>query len=373
MFINLGKQITTLKMVGCVAIHNVRLYYVEELHSDLRGVTHFDAPELKRLPIPLATFNVVSFDAPQLQHITIQGTILTKRELSILSECTTLEEVNFINCRITNLDAYLRRARQLHTLGVHSCKGVVDSDLAVLCGTIRNLDLTDCFCVTDKVLKAIGDSLKSGLTRLTLKRCSSVTDGGLSYLYAMANLEYINLMGMRRVTNEGIARLCQRVPALHHVVHETFTTGDFQVDRGDEEEVELARISSEEKKIVSHRQNIALSYVAASSPSASPRTPRRPGTGSDSSFMMRPGSSRFGGTIGSIDDGVPNGWKSPGRMSRPATSQSPKKPSEGESEVQPGEGAAAAPPADQQQGGDSGIATEESSVPPPPMDTFTPL
>ena len=323
MFINLGKQIKTSKMVGCVAIHTLRLYYVEELHSDLRCVTHVDAPELRRLPVPLATFNVVSFEAPHLTNIAIQGTILTRREFGILSECLALEEVAFVNCRLSDLGSYLSRARQLRSLGVHACKGVVDADLRVLCSTIETLDLTDCFCVTDKVLKSIGESLRVHLSRLTLKRCSSVTDGGLSYLSALTQLEYINLLGMRRVTNEGIARLCRSVVSLTHVVHETFTTGDLRVDRGDVEDAELDRIHEEERKMASYRQNVALSYTSAQSPTVSPRTPQRPGTSSDASGL-RPGSSRFG-TIGSIDDGVPNGWKSPARMSRPATTESPQR------------------------------------------------
>lgn len=259
MFINQAKNLKRLSIVNCPALHSLRLNTVVELTTDFRGVTHFNAPQLERFTIPLQAFGCVSFECPKLTELSIANTTLSQREFLIIGDCSSLTVAQFINCRTSSFGQFLKRMRRLSKLSVRCCKGITDADLECIGPTVEDLDLTECYCLTDKLAQRIASICKI-LKRLTLKRCSGLSDSGLFYLAQCPELTFLNVLGMRKVTVEGLRRVCQQAPSLTHLIHETFMSTVVRVDRADDEESLRQQNRKDEQEVIARRQNLALSY-----------------------------------------------------------------------------------------------------------------
>ena len=271
--INRSGVLYELDLTGCTGIRSVKLSSIEVLHTDLAGVTFFEPAKLRILPKPITHFQCLSWSTPELRELTIQSVSLHPRELTLLAECGNLTHLSFLKCRLQGLSAFLNRMRRLVKLSVHSCKGIVDSDILAVCSTIEILDLTDCFCLTDKALIKVSDVCRQ-LRELTLKRCSNITDAGVIQLERNDHLEYLNVLGAKKVSVLALHRVISAVPSLKHIVHETLITAAVRVEREDEEEAVRTRLFDEERNILHQREGLGATYNATSPTKSQPGTPR---------------------------------------------------------------------------------------------------
>lgn len=287
-FINTLRSITYVNVVGCVGVSKLNFLYVETLETDLNGVSHLECPKLVALPIPVVHFRLVSLVAPSLLELTIKNLSLSSRELQMLSDSSKdLRQLRFVCCRLSGVDFFLRMMRRLEDVSFHGCKGISDVDVMCLCSKIKVLDLTENYTLTDKCMKYVADTC-AGLTHLTLKRCANITDLGVQHLVNHASLEYLNVLGVKKVTIVALHRVIASLPSVKRIVHETLVSSTIQVDRDDVEEAEKVMISAEQMNLLAKRDVAALTYVSSSSPvrtersgTTEPRTPKPPATDSN--------------------------------------------------------------------------------------------
>lgn len=284
-FINAARSVTKVSLVGCAAISKLTFFFVEELDSDLTGVSHLECPKLRLLPRPLVHFRLVSLQCPALEEVTFRGLSFSGRELLMISESSKdLKRLSFIRCRLGGADYFFRMMRQLTHLSLHGCKGVTDADVMCFCSRLESLDLTENYCLTDKCMKYLADSC-ANLAHFTLKRCANITDQGIACFVQHASLEFLNVLGMKKVTIVALHRLITSLPSIRRIVHESLVSASVQVDREDVEEAEHASIQTEQSALLAKRDVAALSYVAGVS--ASPKREGRPET-ADSSAVKTP-------------------------------------------------------------------------------------
>lgn len=267
LFINAAPNLLIVDICGCAGISVVRLSKVERLSTDLKGVVHFDCPALRAIPTPVSAFQCVTWVTPQLTELTFHGASLQARELGLLSESATmLTHLTFFRCRLQSLEVFLRRMRRLRRFALHGCTGVSDADLLTVCSTVEALDLTDCYSLTDKAVAHVAQTCVE-LRELTLKRCSNVTDAGVTALESCQRLTYLNALGMRKATVLALHRLLSHLPSLTHLVHESLITATIRVDRADDEEATRAGLVAEERALSERRDRAGLAYSLSVSPS----------------------------------------------------------------------------------------------------------
>jgi hypothetical protein len=254
---------------GCTGISALRLQHVVTLRTALTAVAVVSCPNLVEMPGPCTSFQVVEWSTPLLETLTLHGVQLNVRECTLLSHCGSLRSASFVNCRINGLDSFLSRMRKLELLSVCGTKGVSDADLKCLCTTLVSVDLTDCFCVTERGLPRLASCPR--LEELTVKRCTNLNDAALLALQGHESLRYLNVLGTKKVTNVSLMRLAETCRSLNHVVHETLIAPNLRVDRLDDEEAAKRSLASEERDLHSRRSNLSL--AAQNSPSR-PHSPR---------------------------------------------------------------------------------------------------
>ncbi|KAL7072886.1 hypothetical protein ACQ4LE_008057 [Meloidogyne hapla] len=133
---------------------------------------------------------------------------------SILSNCRSLEEVNFGWADVGNgaITLICKLAPpsliRLNLSGFRSNEELNDENVKFLCLSCPNLeelDLSDNELITEQALEAISPGLKN-LSRLTLSRCYAIEP--MSFV-SLQNLEILNIFGC--ITNEGVELLRERL------------------------------------------------------------------------------------------------------------------------------------------------------------------
>jgi hypothetical protein len=120
----------------------------------------------------------------------------------------TLKSINFLGCHfITEKGVmYLTYiAKNLRHLNLKGCTKVNDAALAHLLQfeNLESLDLTGCVHLTDNGMKHL-KGLKNKLTTLDLTFCHQITDDGLKHLSELHLLENLNLQCCRHITHVGL-------------------------------------------------------------------------------------------------------------------------------------------------------------------------
>ena len=200
-------NVVELNVVDCPSITHINLKHVTHLHTDGRRVVEFNCPNLLVMASPLTSFAPATIKLPKLDEISFLNATMTKREMELLGiNCgKSLTVVKFLGCRLESLETLMRQLRRLEVFSLHSCKGVRDSDLKILFEPLIELDLTDNFMLTDNVLDSVAAC--PFLERLSLKRCQNITDVGIGKLEAHPSLEYLNLLGVKKVSAAAVQRL----------------------------------------------------------------------------------------------------------------------------------------------------------------------
>jgi hypothetical protein len=288
--VNLYTALTTLDVTGCEQITQLNFAHVVSLATDLAGVSIVNCPSLEVLPTPCVRFQVLRWAAPLLGSIVFQNVALTAREFTLLAASSALASVSLISCRVSSLDQLLKRLRRLCVLSAHGSKGICDADITALCSTVQSVDLTDNFGVTDKSLARLAEF--TALREVTLKRCSNITDAGLACFEHHDKLEYLNLLGAKKVTVLAVHRLIAALPALATVVHETVLTPAVHVARLDDEEAERTSIRRQVRALDDKTLQLALTHGSPSRSATPHGSVSRPGTagtvGSPMSSMTAP-------------------------------------------------------------------------------------
>ncbi|CUG89833.1 receptor-type protein kinase, putative, partial [Bodo saltans] len=197
----------------------------------------------------------------------------------------SLAKVHFIKCRLQGSEFFFRVLRSLTDLALHACKSITDQEVTCLCSQLRALDLTDSYCLTDKSMKYLAERCTQ-LTHLTLKRCANITDQGLQCFAQHASLEYLNVLGTKKVTIVGLHRVIGTLPSLTRVVHETLVSATIAVDRDDAEEAEKFILNSQQADLFARRDGAELNYLASTSPRRGGR--ETVGTGAVTPLAPRP-------------------------------------------------------------------------------------
>ena len=285
-FVNVSPSITTLYVQGCPNISRIQLFKVKELHSNLARVAFLDVPEATSMPEPITHFQTVSFSAPKVNGLTFSSLAFSSRELSMIAESAkSLQEVAFLNCRLhQGADLFFRQLRKLTHVSQHGCKGITDQDVTCLGASLVSLDLTDQYSLSNKAIKHLGEVCRN-LRSITLKRCANISDEGLVALATCADLQYLNVLGMKKLTVIGLHRLITLVPGIQQVVHETIVSVGTQVDRGDVEEAQRGQLVLDQQVLLHAKDTAALAYL-----NQSPyRLPHPPQSGGQSPPSARKG------------------------------------------------------------------------------------
>lgn len=199
-------HVKELNLVQCNHITHIALKHVTHLHTDGRRVIEFTCPSLVEMCTPLTNFAPAIVKMPKIQELSFVNATLTKREMELLGQnCQTVLELKFLGCKLESLETALRQLRSIRSLSLHSCKGVRDSDITYLFEPLEELDLTDNFVLTDSVLDAVARCPR--LRRLSLKRCQNITDLGIQKLEGHAALEFVNCLGLKKVSGAAVQRL----------------------------------------------------------------------------------------------------------------------------------------------------------------------
>jgi hypothetical protein len=271
-FVNASRTILTLHVMRCPRISKLFLLHVECLQSDLTGVSYLEGERLKKIGEPVTHFRLVHYACPALQSITFKSLSLSGRELQMISDSSAqLEELEFFRCRLEGADLFFRQMRCLKQVTLHSCKGISDQEVLCFCSVLEWIDLTEAYSITDKGVRYVAERCKH-LRHLTLKRCGNVTDAGILSFQKHASLEYLNLLGMRKVSTVALHRLLGTLPSINRVVHETIIVPELMIDRVDAEDLEVDKLKAEQASLLMKREASALTYVSAS-PIKSPRPP----------------------------------------------------------------------------------------------------
>ncbi|CUG89861.1 leucine-rich repeat protein, putative, partial [Bodo saltans] len=265
-YINASKSIRKVNLLGSSGMGKLNFFFVETLVTNLAGVSQLDSPALKSLPVPITHLSLVSFSCPVLEEVTFRGLSLCDRELRMIADSSpSLAKVHFIKCRLQGSEFFFRVLRSLTDLALHACKSITDQEVTCLCSQLRALDLTDSYCLTDKSMKYLAERCTQ-LTHLTLKRCANITDQGLQCFAQHASLEYLNVLGTKKVTIVGLHRVIGTLPSLTRVVHETLVSATIAVDRDDAEEAEKFILNSQQADLFARRDGAELNYLASTSP-----------------------------------------------------------------------------------------------------------
>lgn len=173
---------------------------------ELRECTHLTGTgleSLKSLP------NLTSLDltgAAQLSNAGLQPLGAFKRLAKLtLSHCTRLDRSSLV---------HLRDLGRLSYLDLSWIDGIGGNDIGALCSLPRLATLSLAHTgLTDTGLGHVGDI--PTLIYLDLSWCDSVTDQGLQHLRRLQNLAILNVIGCKRLTQRGLAKLTQ--PGLYVV------------------------------------------------------------------------------------------------------------------------------------------------------------
>lgn len=265
-YINASKSIRKANLLGCPGMSKLNFFFIETLLTDLSGVSHLECPALRCLPTPITHLSLVALNCPVLEEITFRGLALCDRELRLVAESSpALTKLHFIKCRLQGAEFFFRVLRNLTDLALHACRSVTDQEVMSLCSQLRVLDLTDAYCLTDRSMKYLGERC-SQLTHLTLKRCANITDQGLQCYAQHAALEFLNVLGTKKITIVGLHRVLGTLPSMRRVVHETLVSATIHVDRDDAEEAEKLSLDSQQAILFAKREGAVLNYLAQTSP-----------------------------------------------------------------------------------------------------------
>jgi Leucine Rich repeat len=162
---------------------------------------------------------------PGLVALRLRNPQLNRKTLTALSaalprglrafECDWLD-VSFIPQRI--LGVRIAACTGLVHVGIASCRLMRDADVAELAklSGLERLDLTDCGSVTSNALShlAVSPTASTGLTRLDIWDCK-VSDSGLASIANLAALRYLTIGGYHsNYTASGFAHLQPLAPTL---------------------------------------------------------------------------------------------------------------------------------------------------------------
>ena len=254
-------KVENLDLRGCNALTQICFANVALLGVDVKATTVLDCPLLKQFTAPLQTVQCISWSTPSLETVTVHDASIDERQMKALAKCSLLRELSLVRCRLRGLAVLLGSLRRLQHFSAHASTGVTDDDLQ-LPSTLEALDLTDNFGLTDKCLAATAKCLQ--LRSLTVKRCANLTDGGLLLLQCHPALESLNVLGVKRVSAIALHRLCNSLPTLKELIHETVLLSTVTVERQDPEEAARQRLQMHAKEVESRRDGLALTYGAAS-------------------------------------------------------------------------------------------------------------
>jgi hypothetical protein len=261
-FINASGSITRLNITGCFSVTRLQLFKAKELRSNLARITFLDVPEVVSMPEPITSFQTVLFSAPKVHGLTFSALAFSARELQMIADSAkALEEVAFLNCRLhQGADQFFRQMRKLTHVSLHGCKGITDQDVVCLGSSLVCLDLTDQYSLSNRSMKHLAEVCR-GLRSLTLKRCANITDEGVVSLATCTDLQYLNVLGMRKLTVMALHRLISLVPGIAQVVHETIVSVGTQVDRGDVEETQRGQLALDHQQLLHAKDTGALAYL----------------------------------------------------------------------------------------------------------------
>jgi len=151
----------------------------------------------------------------QLTELNLSGCVsLSDPMLAHVGSLTRLRKLNLDDCNITNAGlAQLSGLTEIREIRLP--EGVLgDAGLRhiVKMTALTRLSLRRCRGISDGGLALISRRLRA-LRRLNLSRCINITDAGIAHLSSLRALQEINLRGARNLTRAAIARLQSRLPS----------------------------------------------------------------------------------------------------------------------------------------------------------------
>ena len=135
--------------------------------------------------------------------------------------CRHLVSLNLNGCMDLTDKAFDSIGKELLRLESLSCSNVKQltdegiTDFCRKCTLLKHVNLDRVQRLTDDGMTAIGESLKQ-LEELSIAHCLAVTDRGLYTFsqYTNSELSGLNLMGCRKITDDGVAAMAEKLTAL---------------------------------------------------------------------------------------------------------------------------------------------------------------
>lgn len=151
--------------------------------------------------------------------------------LKLAQNCTSLLEIDVVNCAITNtsLIKILERCRELRELKLNNCQnlndgGFLDSPLCqpvtehgIYYDQLRILELTNVTNITDRSLDCITRAAPK-IRNLVLNKCFNITDKGVEYITRLGRfLHYLHLGSCRNLTDSAVIQLASKCSRIRYI------------------------------------------------------------------------------------------------------------------------------------------------------------
>lgn len=144
----------------------------------------------------------------KLKSLNITGAIITDEQLAYFHQLPHLTKINLSLCsRVTSIGIQaLTQLKNLKHLALNRCYAADENFTKYIkkIPTLKTLKLNFCKQLNHNAIKNIR---KLSLNCLTLRMCTSISDAALVYLGQINSLEYLDLSGCHRITNEGLSTL----------------------------------------------------------------------------------------------------------------------------------------------------------------------
>ncbi|KAJ8655720.1 hypothetical protein O0I10_008605 [Lichtheimia ornata] len=157
--------------------------------------------------------HVQSLSLAHCFHITDTGLI------TLLEQCTQLEELNLNSCWLITDTSLLALPASVKRLDLSNCRKITDRGLYHVVGGLTHLTLSYCKNVTNRSMALMGEKSNARLEYLNLQRCTTISDAGFEtwQQQQMAALRSIDLSDCSFLTDKAIRRLVHAAPRLENV------------------------------------------------------------------------------------------------------------------------------------------------------------